>query len=51
VGIAAVMIAVGSLLLSDYAGAFDALWAWLTLAWGAAIIASTMRAREGVRTT
>jgi hypothetical protein len=51
VGIAAVMIAVGSLLLSDYAGALDALWAWLTLAWGVAMIASTlMAARERVRT-
>jgi hypothetical protein len=51
VGIAAVMIGVGSLLLSDYAGALDAPWAWLTLAWGVAMIASTMIAsRERVRT-
>lgn len=51
VGIAAVMIGFGSLLLSDYVGALDALWAWLTLAWGVAMIASTMMAtRERVRT-
>ncbi|HEX6009871.1 MAG TPA: hypothetical protein VFZ50_07170, partial [Actinomycetota bacterium] len=39
VGIAAVMIGIGSLLLADYAGALDAIWAWLTLAWGIAVIA------------
>jgi hypothetical protein len=41
VGIAAVMIGGGSLFLSDYPGAFDAVWAWLTLAWGLAVIGST----------
>ena len=39
VGIAAVMIGVGSVSLSDYAGALDALWAWPTLAWGIVVIA------------
>lgn len=39
VGIAAVMMGIGSLLLSEYPGAFDAVWAWLTLAWGIAMIA------------
>ena len=51
VGIAAVMIGIGSLFLSDYVGALDAMWAWLTLVWGVAMIASTMMAtRERVRT-
>jgi hypothetical protein len=39
VGVSAVLIGAGSLALADYAGAFDALWAWLTLAWGLAVIA------------
>lgn len=38
VGVSAVLIGAGSLALADYAGAFDALWAWLTLAWGVAIV-------------
>ena len=38
VGLSGVLIGGGSLLLADYAGAFDALWAWLTLAWGIAVI-------------
>jgi hypothetical protein len=38
VGVSAVLIGAGSLALSDYAGAFDALWAWLTLAWGLGIV-------------
>jgi hypothetical protein len=50
VGIAAVMIGIGSLLLSDKVGALDAIWAWLALAWGVAMIASTMVARGRVRT-
>jgi hypothetical protein len=40
VGVSAVLIGGGSLLLSDYAGAFDAVWAWLTLGWGIAVIAT-----------
>jgi Mn2+/Fe2+ NRAMP family transporter len=47
VGIAALMIGIGSLLLSDYAGALDAMWAWLTLAWGIAVIA-VVELRRGV---
>jgi hypothetical protein len=47
VGIAALMIGIGSLLLSDYAGALDAVWAWLTLAWGIAVIAA-VEFRRGV---
>lgn len=39
VGISAVMIGGGSLFLSDYVGAFDGGWAWLTLAWGIAVVA------------
>lgn len=39
VGLAAVLVGGGSLVLSNYPGAFDALWAWLTLAWGIAVIA------------
>ena len=39
VGISSLLLGGGSLVLSDYAGAFDALWAWLTLAWGIAVIA------------
>lgn len=41
VGLSAVTVAVGSLLLSDHAGAFESLWAWLTLAWGIAVVALT----------
>jgi hypothetical protein len=47
VGVAALLAGAGSLALSDYAGAFDALWAWLTLAWGLAIIA--LAEREALR--
>jgi hypothetical protein len=39
VGVSAMMIGGGSLLLSDRPGAFDAVWAWLTLAWGIAVVA------------
>jgi uncharacterized membrane protein (DUF441 family) len=38
VGVSAVLIGAGSLALADYAGAFDALWAWLALAWGVAVV-------------
>lgn len=41
VGISALLVGGGSLALSDHAGAFEPLWAWLTLAWGVAIVAST----------
>jgi hypothetical protein len=51
VGVSALLIGAGSLLLSDYAGAFDTPWAWLTLVWGLAVIALAERAarREVVR--
>ena len=38
VGMAGILIGAGSLALSDHAGAFDALWAWLALAWGVGIV-------------
>jgi hypothetical protein len=47
VGVAAVLVGAGSLLLTDYAGAFDTLWAWLTLVWGLAVIA--LAEREAMR--
>ncbi|HEX6331875.1 MAG TPA: hypothetical protein VF129_11410, partial [Actinomycetota bacterium] len=40
VGLSAAVVAVGSLALSDHAGAFDPLWAWLTLGWGVAVVAA-----------
>jgi len=51
VGVSAVLIGAGSLLLSDYEGAFDTPWAWLTLFWGLAVIALAERdaMREVVR--
>jgi hypothetical protein len=50
VGVSAVLMGAGSLALSEYPGAFDTPWAWLTLAWGLAVIALTEREamREGV---
>lgn len=38
VGISALMIGAGSLLLSDHAGALDELWAWLAIGWGIAVV-------------
>lgn len=47
VGLAAVALALSSLLLSDHVGAFDTVWAWLTLAWGLALVGVTgLRTRE-----
>jgi len=49
VGLSGVLIGGGSLVLSDYAGSFDALWAWLAVAWGVAVIALAERgARRAV---
>ena len=45
VGVAGAGLGLGSLLLSDYPGAFDPLWAWLTLAWGIALVAVTQLRR------
>ena len=47
VGVSAVLIGAGSLLLSDYTGAFGTPWAWLTVVWGLAVIA--LAEREAMR--
>jgi hypothetical protein len=47
VGVSAILIGAGSLLLSEYPGAFDTPWAWLTLVWGLAVIA--LAEREAMR--
>jgi hypothetical protein len=39
VGVTGTGLGLASLLLSDYPGAFDPLWSWLTLAWGLAVLA------------
>jgi hypothetical protein len=39
VGVTGAGLGLASLLLSDYTGAFDSVWAWLALAWGIAFIA------------
>jgi len=39
VGVTGAGLGLASLVLSDYTGAFDPLWSWLTLGWGLAIIA------------
>lgn len=39
VGVTGAGLGLASLTLSDYAGAFDPVWAWLTLAWGVAFLA------------
>jgi hypothetical protein len=33
-----VVVGGGSLLLSDHVGALEPVWAWLTLAWGLAVL-------------
>jgi hypothetical protein len=38
VGVTGAGLGLASLLLSDYVGAFDPLWAWLALAWGAVFV-------------
>jgi hypothetical protein len=43
VGTSALLLAAGSLLLSDHAGALEPLWAWLTVAWGVAIVVVVSR--------
>jgi hypothetical protein len=40
-GASGVLLGAGSLLLSDHVGAFEPVWAWLTLTWGVAVIALT----------
>ena len=39
-------LGLASLLLSDYPGAFRPTWAWLTLAWGVALVAVAELRRE-----
>jgi hypothetical protein len=46
VGVTAAGLGLGSLLLSDYPGAFETVWAWLTLAWGVALVAVAQLRRE-----
>jgi hypothetical protein len=46
VGVTAAGLGLASLLLSDYPGAFRPAWAWLTLAWGVALVAVAQLRRE-----
>jgi hypothetical protein len=46
VGIGASGLGLASLLLSDHVGAFEPVWAWLALAWGLALVATTVRERR-----
>ena len=46
VGVAGAGLGLASLLLSDYPGAFETVWAWLTLAWGVALVAVAQLRRE-----
>ena len=46
VGVAGAGLGLASLLLSDYTGAFETVWAWLTLAWGVALVAVAQLRRE-----
>ena len=46
VGVTGAGLGLASLLLSDYPGAFRPTWAWLTLAWGVALIAVAELRRE-----
>jgi hypothetical protein len=42
VGVGAAGLGLSSLLLSDHVGAFEPPWSWLALAWGIAVVATTM---------
>jgi hypothetical protein len=46
VGVTGAGLGLASLLLSDYPGAFRPTWAWLTLAWGVALVAVAQLRRE-----
>jgi hypothetical protein len=46
VGVTGAGLGVASLLLSDYPGAFETAWAWLTLAWGVALVVLAQLRRE-----
>ena len=53
VGVAAAGLAISSLALSDYASAFDPLWAWLLLGWAVVYVAEeelTVRRQPAVAT-
>jgi hypothetical protein len=45
VGVTGAGLGLASLLLSDYPGAFRPAWAWLTLAWGVALVAAAQLRR------
>jgi hypothetical protein len=46
VGVTGAALGAASLLLSDYPGAFETAWAWLTLAWGVALVVLAQLRRE-----
>jgi hypothetical protein len=46
VGVTGAGLGLSSLLLSEYVGAFGTAWAWLTLAWGIALVAVAQLRRE-----
>ena len=46
VGVTGAGLGLASLLLSDYVGAFDPVWAWLALAWGIVFVAVGQLRRE-----
>jgi hypothetical protein len=46
VGVTGAGLGLASLVLSDYPGAFRTVWAWLTLAWGVALVAVAQLRRE-----
>jgi hypothetical protein len=48
VGASALVLGGGSVVLSEHAGALEPLWAWLTVAWGAAVVVAS---REPARRT
>jgi hypothetical protein len=52
VGLTALGIGIAALALSDYPGAFDAVWAWLLIAWAIAIteLAERSERKERVST-
>jgi hypothetical protein len=39
VGVTGAGLGLASLLLSDYVGAFDPVWAWLAMVWGVVFVA------------
>lgn len=47
-GMGAAGLGLASLVLSDHLGAFDPVWAWLALAWGLGVLATTVPERRAV---